>query len=123
MRGFPSRYDQLEIVTRKVVLLGTGASVPTKQIGAGITVTRGTAGLYTLTWKEFPGNFEGLTFGMFAATPGNLAGWSVVATTPAALAKALVIQVYDGSNAAADLAAGSQLTLNVDHSLSGDIIK
>lgn len=96
-----------------VKLLGTGASAPTKQEGYGITVTRTGAGVYKLTWAENPGKYVGFVPGLQAATPGDIAGHTVVADTYDTSTKSMEVCFFDGSNAAHDLAANEWIHLDI----------
>jgi hypothetical protein len=114
MPDFYQSRDSLPEVRRHLVrLLGTGASTPTKEVGVGITVTRPGVGRYLLTWGENPGVFVGVLVGLQAATPGDLAGHTVIADTWDASAKALELDLFDGANAAHDLAANEYIHVEV----------
>lgn len=102
-----------------VRMLGTGAAVPTKVYGPGVTITRTGVGAYTLTWSENPGTFLGMAPSWQATTPADLKGFTVVAGVFAS--NALPIVVYNASDAAADLAALQWLTLKCSFSPSGAI--
>src|SRR5687768_10100778 len=105
-----------------VLLVGTGASAPTKLRGAGITVARAAAGRYTLTFAESPGWFLGFTPGLYADTPANIAAHTVIvdtpgtaptATTPGAAVTVVEVDFFDAAGAAHDLAAAEYIYLDL----------
>ena len=82
-----------------------GTTAVTKQIGTGVAVTRTGAGAYRLTWSENPGNFINAIATLEAATPGDVAGHTVVFDTWDATNLRLDLVVYNASDSAHDLAA------------------
>lgn len=108
--GFKQKSNCADVVTQLVLAVG-GSSAVTKVSGPGIAVTRSTTGLYLLTWSDPPGNFLGLTWGINATTPANVAAHTVVAGLYDASAGTLAVSVYNASNALHDLAALEWLTL------------
>lgn len=110
------RSTEPEEIVYRVRMLGTGASTPTKLQGKGVTLGRTGVGVYTITFNNIPGEFQGLDgYGFNGATPLNLAGCTVVITTPASSTSTLVYTatVYSGGTtpAARELAATEVLTL------------
>lgn len=116
--AFVQRSTEPEEVIYRVRMLGTGASTPTKLQGKGVTLGRTGVGVYTVTFNNIPGEFQGLDgFGFNGGTPLNLAGCTVVVTTPASSTTTLVytITVYAGGTtpAARELAATEVLTFGM----------
>lgn len=109
--AFPLRSSEAETYQTEIRLLGTGADVPTKELGKGITVARTGTGVYTLTWADNPGTFLGWSPGLGAATPADVAGYTVVRDTYAS--KVLAISLFDATAAAVDLAADEYLDISV----------
>lgn len=103
--GYPLLVSEPNVVGHIVRLLGTGASAPTKEVGAGITVTRTGAGVYKLTWAENPFTYMGMLLLKGAATPGDVKNHDVVRDTYDSSAFALEISFFDASGTAHDLAA------------------
>lgn len=116
--AFPSKDMEPEVRHYIVRMVGTGASAPTKELGNGITITRAGVGRYLLTWKENPGKFLRALPGLQAATPGDLAGHTVIADTYDATAFALEVDLFNASFAAHDLAALEYIHLDVAFALS-----
>lgn len=90
-------------------LLGTGAANPTVEVGQRVTVAWVSTGLYRLTWSEGPGTFVGWHYGLGAATPGDVKGYTVVRDTYDTTNHQLDLAVYNSSFALADLAANQYL--------------
>jgi len=88
-----------------------GSTAVTKVNGPGVAVTRTGTGLYLLTWSDLPGNFLGLTWGLNATTPANIAGHTIAAGLYSATAGTLAISVYNAADALHDLAALEWMTL------------
>jgi hypothetical protein len=103
-----------ESVAVKVRMVGTGANPPTRELGQGITITRTGTGAITLTFSETPGEFESVVVGLQAATISALAGFSVIVGTWNATTRALPIALFNGSNAAADLAATQRIHMQIN---------
>lgn len=125
----PLRSTEPETYVSFVRLLGTGAAAPTKQRGAGITVTRTSAGLIKLTWGHDPGTFVGLAHAFRAATPGDVVDLKLVGDTYASkVLEVLVAAPYTKGNVAssdpASIAAGAvgTVTLAVTGAAVGDTV-
>jgi hypothetical protein len=86
-------------------LLGTGAAAPTIVNGLGFTVTRNSAGTYTLTWLEFPGQFHSWDYALRATTQSQLAGFTAVAGAWSTSALTIQVVLYNTAQSATDLAA------------------
>lgn len=111
MDFYPKRSTEPDLKNVEVRLLGTGASAPTKERGQGITVARSGTGVYTLTFPESPGVWAGATHGHEATTASGLAGFTVVVTPTSSTV--ITVSLFNGSNAAADLAAAQWLNLTL----------
>lgn len=105
----PSRTTVHSERVYRLRLLGTGAANPTVEVGQRVTVARVSTGLYRLTWGEGPGTFVGWHFGLGAATPADLKGYTVVRDTYDTTNHQLDLAVYNSSFALADLAATQYL--------------
>jgi hypothetical protein len=117
--AFPDRASEAEVTTYLVRLLGTGAAAPTKEMGQGITVTRLGVGNYRLTFADSPGTWVNMSPGLEAATPLNMAGCSVVATTWDATNKRLDITLYSSTFAVRELAATEKIHLTLNFKQTG----
>lgn len=103
-----------EIVKSVIRMLGTGAAVPTKVFGRGLTLTRTSAGIINLIWIEYPGNYVGITGDCFEATVQNgLKGYTVVAGDWNAATRTITINITNAADTLTDLAAAQSLTLEV----------
>lgn len=113
--AYNTKDSEPEVVNYSVRLLGAGAAAPTKVQGKGITVGRSGVGVYTLTFDNRPGTYQGMTFGFDANTPLNVAGCTCAITTSTVTTNAWTITVYSGGTtpAARELAANEWLTLNI----------
>lgn len=112
--AYPVRAGNPEIVEYWIRLQGAGASAPTlaePSASAGITVARSSAGIYTLTWADDPGNYVGFTYGFEDTTPANLDDHSCIVDNYTS--KVLTITVYDGAPAVDDLESTEYLSLCV----------
>jgi len=108
-----------ELIVHPIRLLGTGALDPTVECGKGISVAYVTTGEYTITWSENPGTFVGMSYGLGAATPANIAGHTVIHDTYNTTAFSLDVWFYNASDAAHDPAANEYLELFVHFAQSG----
>lgn len=104
----------------RVRIEGVNGANPTKDLGAGVTVTRTGEGAYLVTWVANPGTFMGWQPGFGAATPADLKGYTVVRDEYDASTKSMAFVVYDSSFAAADLIADQWLDLAIEFSACGD---
>jgi hypothetical protein len=112
----PNQTTEPEGYDYDVYLQGTGATAPTVINGKSLTVTRTSQGVIKLTFNLDPGPlFLGGSFGFGDATATNILGWTVcfgAYTKPAAGAKAfMTVTIGNGSNAATDLLATSNVKL------------
>lgn len=98
----------------EVRLLGTGAAVPTKVYGQGITVTRTGVGDYLLTFAEHLGTYAGhIGAGIEATTAANVKNHSVVLGAYSTSARTLQVTFWDAAAAAHDLAALEWINLRL----------
>lgn len=98
----------------EVRLLGTGAAVPTKVRGQGITVTRTGVGVYVLTFAEHLGTYEGhVGPGLEATTPGDIKNHSVILGAYNTTTRAITVNLFDAAAAAHDLAALEWINLRL----------
>lgn len=111
MDAYPVKATEPEIWLHFVRLLGTGADVPTKEIGQGITVTRADTGVLVFTWAENPGTFIGMYRGFRATTPGDVDRFDIVHEAYDATTRSLQMTVYNESGSAADLAAAQYVSV------------
>lgn len=116
--AYPQRNTQPDVEYHDIRIQGAGASNPTKELGNGVTLTREGTGQYRITWSDSPGNFKGATYGLQAATPGNLAGHTVVFDTYDSSNLQLDFYLYNASDTAHDLAANEYITVTVNFSTS-----
>lgn len=107
-------------VTHRVRLLGTG-SAPTVEFGPNITVTRTAAGVYKLTWAEFPGTFINFGWGLGAATPSDVKGHTVTRDTfdTTSGVGSLEVSLWNSSFAADDLQATEYMDLTIVFAATG----
>lgn len=119
--AFPIRVSEPEVYLTWVRMVGTGASVPTEVLGAGVTITRTDVGRYLLTWLDNPGTFAGFTWGLNATTQGDIKGHTVTASVYPLTASTytLEIDLWDSAFAAEDLEALEWLTLAIAFKRTG----
>ncbi len=110
---YPPRSSEPEVREHEIRILGTGAADPTLELGHGVAVTHTGTGAYKITWDRDPGTFLRWFPGLGAATPADLAGYTVVRDTYDAATRSLAFVVYDETFAPADLAATQYLDLGV----------
>lgn len=112
---YPSRSNIPEDFRFNIFMLGANGAAPTVQEGLGTTVARTGEGAYTITFPTgfSPGNFVGFDFGFVAATPADLAGYTVVCDTYNESTGVLAFVVYNSSFAAADIIADQYLSLGL----------
>lgn len=111
--AWPSKETQPEVRHHIVRIEGAGAADPEKEFGNGVTVTRLGAGNYKATWAENPGRWLGAPApGLEAATPGDLAGHTVVFDTYDSATFSVEFFLYNSAFAAHDLAANEWINLD-----------
>ena len=113
INSYPVKATTPEVWENVIRILGTGAADPTKEVGPGVTVTRTGTGAYLITWGEAPGTFVTAHFQVGAATPGDVAGHTVIRDTYDASAKTLPFILYNAADAAHDLAANEYIDIVV----------
>lgn len=110
--SFDQQNAQPQVVAYEVLAQGGSTSV-TKEHGKGVTVSRTGDGAYRITWNENPGAFQSVTHSLQAATPGDLAGHTVIFDTYDSTNKRLDFVVYNDTPAAHDLAADEYINVTV----------
>ena len=112
--------DEPETVGININLQGTGAAAPTRKNNRNkYTVTRSGVGVIKVSFQDDPGPvYQGICGFCFGdATATNVAGWSVVDqgyTARSGNTQAFVqFAILGATNAAADLAATSTLTIEI----------
>lgn len=103
----------------RIRLLGVNGANPTKQEGAGVTVTRTSEGLYKITWAKNPYQFISIkgTFG--SLTMDDLVDYTIVRGVYNATAFTLAFSVYKQNGTVEDLVANQYLDIDVVFSESG----
>ena len=111
---YPLRGNLPELGVHVITMEGTGAAVPTKLYGPGITLARTSEGLYTATWDENPGTFIACVPSLGADSPAAMAGFSVNHDTFATSSPwVLPFLLSEADNSIVDLADNQYLTLLV----------
>lgn len=117
LQAYPARSTSPELEEHIVRIQGAGAANPTNETARGVTVTHVATGQYRMTWAEDPGSFIGATASLEAATPGDVAGHTVIFDTYASNVQDFF--VYNSTFAAHDLAANEYATLRVAFKRTG----
>lgn len=105
-----ARSSEPEVTLHFTRILGTGAANPTKEVGAGITVTRTSEGLYKYTWRQNPGKFVNIVGHCFGdTTPGDVKAHTISRDTYSESTFSIEVNVWDGSAATDDLDATEYL--------------
>ncbi len=97
-------------------MLGTGAGIPTIEVGHGMTLSRTAQGVIKVTWNDNPGVFLGVAGYMFGdTTPADVKGYSISRDTISAASSTadayLELSFWDSSFAAVDLSTTSYLDI------------
>ena len=111
LQAYPTRSTTPEAEEHIIRIQGAGSSAPVNEVARGVTVTRTGAGAYRITWAEDPGAHVASFATLEAATPGNLAGHTVVFDTYASKVQDFVL--YNASFAAHDLVATEYINIRV----------
>ena len=119
MQPYPKRGNVRELIEYEIRLLGANGAYPTKELGDGVTVTRTGEGAYRVTFAEDPFEWVGYSHGFQAATPADLAGYTVVCDTYTVHSKVLDFVVYNSSFAAADIIAAQYISLTLKFARTG----
>jgi len=116
--SYAYRSTQPEHVVHTVMLEGAGTDDPEilDGTGAGLSVSRDAAGVYTISWNENPGRFRGWHVGLGADDPSDLEGYTVVRDGYDDLE--LEFRVYNAEGTLADLAADQYLDIEVKFATS-----
>lgn len=105
---------EADLVDTVLRVTGTGASLPTKNIGRGVSISRPGVGLLDVTWSDPQYNFLAITGqGFDATTASAVAGYSVVAGDYNPTTRTVRLSIYNGSNTLADLAAAQRMTVKL----------
>lgn len=118
--SFETRDTESEVRHHIVRMVGTGAAAPTWIRGKGLAITRDGVGIYTLTWRDNPGEWIGPAGESFNATvSANVKGCSVSWGVYSAATKSVQFKVWDVTGTARELAALEWLTVDVMFQLTG----
>lgn len=117
--AYPLRSTTPEARRHVVRIQGAGTSDPVNEHARSVTVTRTGAGAYRATWNENPGGFVGVSYGLTATTPADLAGHTVVTAPWDATNRRLDFVLYNATFAAHDLEATEYIALDVTFNPSG----
>ena len=108
-----SSSTQFDEVNHHIRFVGGSAAV-TKLFGLGVTITYVSTGVVNLVWAENPGTYLGVGGYCFDATTASaLKGYTLVPGAYNSVTRTLVLNIFNSSFAAADLAALQNLTLRV----------
>lgn len=115
LNGYVERATEPDSYVIPVRFEGAGAANPTKNFGAGVTVTWVSTGLYRLTFSDAQGTYVGCLGAVSDTVPAGVAGFTFHPDQDSytAAGKALDVTVYNAANALADLPATSFLYVEV----------
>lgn len=120
MLMFEERGTLASLRKHRMVWTGTGnGTVPTLTYGHGVTLSWTATGRILITWAENPGTFVGIGSANFRdATQSNVKGWTANCGAYPATASTFTLEVdiWNASQAAADLAATSVFDLMLEFS-------
>ncbi len=111
MEAYLDRASEPGLVKVECRFLGTGAALMTKEYGSGFVLARTGVGVHTLTFPEYPGRYIGSQTNFDATSAIAVAGYTAVVTVTSPLV--LTLSTFNGSNAAADMAAAQWLNLTL----------
>lgn len=109
LSAFEAMTNEAGVKAHVITCVGGSSAISKSSGGAGMTVSRSGTGAYALAWDDVPGTFIGAIATLSAATPGDLAGHTVIADTYAS--SSLPFIVYNASDSAHDLAANEYVTI------------
>lgn len=121
MDFYPPKTSIPEERKYRIRVEGVNGDNPTKELGAGVTVTRTGEGAYRITWASNPGTFIGWSKGFGAATPADLAGYTAVRDEYDSTNKRLDFVVYSDTPAAADLIADQWIDVVVEFAETSEV--
>ncbi len=107
-----------EEVVHEIRVVG-GAAAVTKVTGLGLAVTYVATGRYKITWAENPGTYVMPLATLEAATPGDLAGHTVIFDTYDSSTLTQEFYLYNASFAVHDLAASEWINISIKFKRSG----
>lgn len=102
--------------TYRLRLLGVNGANPTKQVGAGMTVTRTSEGLYKITWAKDPFRFIGCGHSFGSVTMTDMADYTFVRGVYNATAHTLEFSIIKQNGTVEDLVANQFLDVDVTFS-------
>lgn len=108
---YPMRAKTPEVIEADLYLTGADGANPTKNHGAGMTVTRSAEGVYLVTFKENNGNFLGLAYGFGATTAADVKGYTMTYGLYSTTALTITLNVWDSTFAAQDIIAAQYLSV------------
>lgn len=104
---------QFDEISHHIRFVG-GTTAVTKLFGLGVAVTYVSTGVVNLVWAENPGTYLGVSGYCFDATTASaLKGYTLVPGAYNSVTRTMVLNIFNSSFAAADLAALQNLTLRV----------
>lgn len=102
--AYPVKSNEAEVKVHLVTYQGAGAAnMTTDNGGRGITLTRDSTGVFTMTWADNPGNFLGWSWAIGGATVTNVDGFDIVREAYNATAFTLQFNILTEGQAAHDL--------------------
>lgn len=120
--GYPARASEPEQFDLFVVMTGTGnGTVPTKNIGRGVTLTWVSTGIIKLTFADYEGVFMGGSPTWQATTASALKGFSVVFGAFDATGTIVNINITNSSQTLVDLQVLQTLGLQLSFRRAGSL--
>lgn len=110
---YPARHGVPEIRAYHLRLLGVNGAAPTKQEGEGVTVTRVSEGLYTITWASNPFQFVGFHANFGSLTMTDLADYTCIRGVYNSTAFTLQFSVIKQNGTVEDIVADQYLDIVV----------
>lgn len=111
---YPSRSSEIEQFDLFIAMTGTGnGTVPTKNLGRGVTLTWVSTGIITLTFGDYPGVFMGGSPAWQATTASALKGFSCVFGAFDSTGKIVNINITNSSQTLVDLQVLQTLQLQL----------
>jgi hypothetical protein len=109
LNGYVDRASEPDSYVIPVRFEGAGAANPTKNFGAGVTVTWVSTGIYRFTFSDAQGTYVGCLATISDTVPAGVAGFTAHPDQDSytAAGKAADVHVYNAAQALADLPATS----------------
>lgn len=118
IQAYPARSTTPELEEHLIRIQGAATSDPVNETARGVVVTRTGTGAFLITWAEDPGTYVLASCGLEAATPGDIAGHTVVFDTyDTAGTQAFIL--YNAADAAHDLATAEYINIRVAFKRTG----